>query len=128
MGGKNWLGTFLFAFVYLLGLPNGICCGLCHEDNRSAVYSYEAAEKAKAQPDKLEFAIFKVTGPLDPATAQKIQQWLVGKKGIDATTVKVSTSQKSMGFVMEKSISKDGLITELESGFPGFKFHSLKYN
>lgn len=125
---KNWVGVILFAFVYFFGVPNGMGCGLCHEDNRSAVYSYEAVQKAKAQPDKLEFAVFKIIGPLDAATAQKLQQWLQSKKGIDAATVKISTAQKSMGFVMEKSISKESLIAELESGFSSLQFHPLKYN
>jgi hypothetical protein len=127
MAGKNWIGILLFGFLYFAQMSQGICCGLCHEDDRAAVYSYEAVQKAKAQPDKLEFAVFKISGPLDPAATQKLQQWLQSKNGIDAGTIKVSTVQKSMGFVMEKSLSKASLIAELESAFPGFQFHALSY-
>src|SRR4030095_9043948 len=97
-------------------------CGLCHEDYLSAVYSYEAAEKAKAKPDQLEFTVLKIEGPLAQATLGRLHQWLQKRKGIDSTTVKISAPQKSAGFVFEKRYSKDSLTADLERDFSELDF------
>ncbi|MCC7343814.1 MAG: hypothetical protein IT573_02670 [Deltaproteobacteria bacterium] len=103
-------------------------CGLCHEDDRSAVYSYEAVQKVKADPARLEFAVFKVVGPLPKATLDRLTQWLGARPGVDAATIKISATQKSMGFVWERSGSKPALIADLAKAFPELKVHALVYD
>ncbi|HKX12371.1 MAG TPA: hypothetical protein VJP40_04395 [bacterium] len=116
------------ALLAALLLPRmALPCGLCHEDNRAAVYSYEAMKKVKADPQRLEFAVFKLTGPLPKAGIERLQLWLGQRPGIDKETIKISSQQKSMGFVWEKSHSKPDLILELQRQFPDLKVHSLVY-
>jgi hypothetical protein len=103
-------------------------CGLCREDDRSAVYSYEAVQKAKAQPDKLEFVVLKVAGVLSAPITDKLAQWLKARPGVDPETVKISTAQKSIGLILEKSQSKEALVGELQNEFPGLRFHVVPYN
>lgn len=114
------LSTVLFRPVY--------ACGLCHEDDRAAVYSYAADQKAKAQPDQLEFAVLKVVGPLPASTVQHLTSWLGARKGVDPSTIKISAPQKSIGFVFEKTESKDSLLADLNKQFPELKIHFLKYD
>lgn len=106
-----------------LALP----CGLCHEDNRAAVYSYEAMKKVKADPSRLEFAVFKIVGPLSKPSVDRLTLWLGQRPGVDRETVKVSVHQKSMGFVWEKSHSKADLILELQKQFPELQVHAIVY-
>jgi hypothetical protein len=103
-------------------------CGLCHEDDRSAVYSYEAVQKAKAQPDKLEFVVLKVTGALPSPTVDLLSQWLKARAGVDPETVKISAAQKSIGLVMKRTRSKETLAGDLQKDFQGLRFHVLPYN
>lgn len=103
------------------------CCPY-HEDCVSAVNSYEAMEKVKAQPDNLEFAILKIEGLLPQATLEELHQWLLNRIGVHSTTVKISASQKSAGFVFEKRCSKDSLTKDLERDFPELDFKMLQYN
>lgn len=103
-------------------------CGLCHEDDRAAVYSYESVQKVKADPTHLEFAVFKIIGPLPKATVDRLTQWLSARPGVDKTTIKISTTQKSMGFVWEKAVSKDALLGDLNKEFPELKIHALSYD
>src|SRR5262245_44325229 len=100
-------------------------CGLCREDYFSSVYSYEAVERAKANPDTLEFMVLKIEGPLPEATLRRLNRWLQKRKGVDATTVKISAHQKSVGFIFEKRFSKDFLMGDLERAFPALNFEVL---
>lgn len=111
----------------LLAPGMALPCGLCHEDDRAAVYSYEAVQKVKADPARLEFAVFKIVGPLPKATVERLTQWLGARPGVDSGTVKISITQKSMGFVLEKSVSKEALIEGLRKDFPELKVHALTY-
>ncbi|MFO1462596.1 MAG: hypothetical protein U1F66_02390 [bacterium] len=104
-----------------------LACGLCHEDDRSAVYSYAAVQKVKADPARLEFAVFKIIGPLPKDTVERLNRWLAARKGIDPATIKISSSQKSMGFVWEKAGSKEALLADLQKEFPDLKAHALSY-
>lgn len=101
-------------------------CGLCHEDNRAAVYSWKAMQKVNAAPRKLEFVVLKVKGALPPATADQLTSWIEKREGVDPATVKVSTLQKSIGFVFEKSLSKDDLLAALSQEFPKLTFQLEK--
>lgn len=102
-------------------------CGLCHEDNRAAVYSYEAMEKVKANPDKLEFVVVKIKGPLPQQNIEHLIQWLSERVGVDPPTVKISSLQKSIGFVFEKAHSKEKLIADLSKDFTDLIFQILRY-
>jgi hypothetical protein len=102
-------------------------CGLCNEDNRAAVYSWEAAQKVDAAPDRLEFVVLKALGPLPQTTADAISAWLKLQPGVDASTVKVSTLQKSIGFVFEKAVAKEDLVSRMAKAFPALSLHILKY-
>ncbi|HSA59112.1 MAG TPA: hypothetical protein VLJ37_05445 [bacterium] len=102
-------------------------CGLCREDNRAAVYTWEAAQKVAAAPDKLEFVVLKVLGPLPQKRADEIASWLAQRAGVDPSTVKVSAFQKSVGFVFEKSRDKAGLVSEMKKSFPELSLHILTY-
>lgn len=103
-------------------------CGLCYEDNRAAVYSYEAVQKVKANPDKFEFIVLKIKGKLSQETADQIRRWLSERGEIDPTTVKVSTLQKSIGFVADKSFPKNSLLDELSRAFSPLTFELLPYD
>ncbi|HKY64483.1 MAG TPA: hypothetical protein VJR29_13825 [bacterium] len=116
----SMLGLALFPRV---AMP----CGLCHEDDRSAVYSYEAVQKAKADPARLEFAVFKIIGPLPKSTVERLTQWLSSRPGVDPSTVKISATQKSMGLVWERARSKDAMLADLARDFPELKVHALVY-
>jgi hypothetical protein len=120
------IGLCLFA----LGLAPraALPCGLCHEDDRSAVYSYEAVQKVKAEPARLEFAVFKIVGPLPKATVERLTQWLGTQPGVDPATIKISATQKSMGFVWERVRSKEALLVDLSREFPELKVHALTYD
>ncbi|MCC6272080.1 MAG: hypothetical protein IT572_01315 [Deltaproteobacteria bacterium] len=126
------LSGWSFAIFLALGLtlaPRAARpCGLCHEDDRSAVYSYEAVQKVKADPARLEFAVFKIVGPLPKATVDGLTQWLSARPGVDAATIKISATQKSMGFVWERAGSKAALIADLAKAFPELKVHALVYD
>ena len=113
--------------LWALWMPvsNLYACGLCYEDNRAAVYSYEAMEKVKAAPDRLEFLVIKVKGPLPQETVRLLTLWLTGREGVDPQTVKVSALQKSIGFVFEKAYSKTKLIDDLSKDFEGRGFQIL---
>lgn len=102
-------------------------CSLCHEDNRAAVYSWDAAQKVAAAPDKLEFVVLKALGPLPQSTADAITAWLKMRAGVDPATVKVSALQKSIGFVFENSKDKEALVSDMAKAFPALSLHVLKY-
>lgn len=125
---KTFNRALLALSVFFLNIRPAFPCGLCHEDDRSAVYSYEAVQKTKAQPDKLEFAVFKVIGPLPASTIEKLNAWLKAQKGVDPSTLKISAQQKSIGFVFEKAFSKEVLIGNLQKNFPELQVHILKYD
>ncbi len=97
-------------------------CGLCREDNRAAVYSYEATQKVAADPKALEFVVLKVKGPLPSKTAEDLIRRLSERQGVDASTVKVSTLQKSIGFVFVKVHGIENLVADLSEGFPHLVF------
>jgi len=123
--GKWWLAALVTAMAVVPAVARP--CGLCREDDRSAVYSYQAIQKVKANPELLEFAVFKVLGPLPPETVPRLTQWLQARPGVDSETVKISTSQHSMGFVWKKSGSKDTLIADLRRDFPELQVHVRHY-
>ncbi|HEX5037860.1 MAG TPA: hypothetical protein VFX30_11940 [bacterium] len=102
-------------------------CGLCHEDNRAAVYSWDAAQKVAASPDKLELVVLKLLGPLPQARADELVSWLSLQAGVDASTVKASALQKSVGFVHEKARDKEALLSAMRKAFPELSLHILKY-
>jgi hypothetical protein len=103
-------------------------CGLCHEDNRAAVYSWEATQKVAAAPDRLEFVVLKVLGPLSQKRADEIAAWLALQSGVDPATVKVAALQKSIGFVFEKSKDKPALVSGMKRNFPELSLHILRYD
>lgn len=109
-------------WALLMPVSSAYPCGLCYEDNRAAVYSYEAMEKVKADPDRFEFVVIKVQGALPKKTAGLLTQWLLEREGVDPQTVKISALQKSIGFVLEKTCSKEELISDLSKDFElGFR-------
>ena len=113
--------------LWVLLAPNSAYpCGLCREDNRAAVYSYEALQRVKAHPDELEFVVIKMTGSLSAKTVDNLGQWLSWRRGVEATTLKISSLQKSMGFVYEKKTQdKQILLMELQETFPDLSFKIL---
>ena len=120
------LPTLIMAlWALLMPASNASPCGLCREDNRAAVYSYEADQKVKADPERLEFVVLKVTGPLPRETVASLISWLAERGGVDSSTLKVSASQKSIGFVFEKKYSKEALILDLAKNFPPLSFRPL---
>ncbi|HEX5035518.1 MAG TPA: hypothetical protein VFW62_13640 [bacterium] len=122
----RWLALSVLGFALF---PRAVWpCGLCHEDDRSAVYSYEAVQKVKADPAQLEFAIFKISGPLPKSTVERLTQWLSSRPGIDPSTIKISSTQKSMGFVWERARSKAALLADLGRDFPELTVHALAYS
>jgi hypothetical protein len=102
-------------------------CGLCHEDNRAAVYSWEAAQKVAAAPERLEFVVLKLLGPLPPKRADETAAWLKTRAGVDPATVKVSALQKSAGFVFERAGDKAALLSAMKQAFPELSLHVLRY-
>lgn len=114
-------------WVLLTQVSSAYPCGLCDEDNRAAVYSWEAEQKVAAAPDKLEFVVLKVSGPLPQRRADEIAAWLALRAGVDPATVRVSAFQKSIGFVFEKSGDEAGLVSEMKKAFPELSLHILKY-
>ena len=113
----------------LVAVPQeGTTCGICYEDDRSAVYSFEAAQKAKADPEHFEFVILKVRGNLDDKAALKVVRWLMKRNGVTANTVKISTPQKSIGFLFEKRANLNHLIESMKQTFSPLNFHLRTYS
>lgn len=109
----------------LMPASNAWPCGLCKEDNRAAVYSWDAAQKVDAAPDKLEFVVLKLLGPLPQARADAVAAWLSLQAGVDVSTVKVSTLQKSAGFAYEKGRDKAALLASMRAAFPELSLRVL---
>lgn len=129
---KNVMKIVFFIFICLIILnllSSPIhACGACYEDNLAAVYSYEAVEKAREHPEKLEFVVLKIEGSLPQQKADLLTRWCFEKRGIDVSTVKVSTEQKSMGFLFEKKkLSPATLLGDLKKDFPDLSFKILPY-
>ncbi len=97
-------------------------CGLCHEDDRAAVYSYPAMQKVEAHPDQLEFVVIKISGPLTQLLVNRLEAWLKKQEGVDSETVKLALNQKAMGFVFKKSASFDALLAGLAKEFRKLHF------
>jgi hypothetical protein len=76
----------------------------------------------------LEFVVLKVTGALPAPTAERLAQWLKARPGLDPEAVKISTTQKSIGLLMERTQSKEALVGDLQKEFQGLRFHVLQYN
>ncbi len=103
-------------------------CGLCREDNRAAVYSYRAMLKVRAHPNQLEFVVLKVAGAFPRKTIGQLTFWLAQQSGLDAGTLKISSLQKSIGFVWIKSAPKKQLVSQLSEKFPSLIFQILAYD
>ncbi len=113
------VNNFLMSMIAVALWPQvSLACELCHEDARAAVYSYEAIQKVKENPDKLEFVVLKVKGTFSQDIVDSLREWLSQKNGVDPTTIKISTFQKSIGFVFEKNRSKEKLVSDLTQDFP----------
>ena len=122
------LPTLIMAlWALLMPASNASPCGLCREDNRAAVYSYEADQKVTADPERLEFVVLKIKGPLPRETVASLMKWLAGRGGVDPSTVRVSAFQKSIGFVLEKKYSKEALVLDLAKNFPLLSFRPIDY-
>ena len=119
---RSRFSLVLFFALAVLQSARAFPCGLCREDARAAVYSYEAMQKVTAEPERLEFVVLKITGAVSQKTAGQISQWLTERSGIDPDTVKISTFQKSAGFVLEKKDSKEELVSDLSEDFAGLFF------
>jgi len=122
------VSSYFSVLVVLLSAGAAWPCNYCKNDNRSAVYSYEAIRKVEAHPDKLEFAVLKIKGKLSPDAADGIQKWLMRRPGVDAATVKISSLQKSIGFVFEKSKNLDALVADLTKYFTPLRFEALDFD
>ncbi len=103
-------------------------CGLCYEDNRAAVYSYASMQKVEKNREKLEFVVIKIKGPAPVQTVADLHHWLEERKGVDPSTIKISTLQKSIGFVLEKSFPKEELLAALARDFRNLSFKILSYS
>lgn len=120
---SDW--CLIFLPLTLLSAEPTYPCGLCHEDDRAAVYSYESMEKVRLGPERLEFLVMKVMGsfdPLAPELVEKLQDWLAKRQGVDAASVIISPNQRSIGFVFEKVYSKGTLLRDLNQAFPSEHF------
>lgn len=105
----------------------GWACGVCDEDDRSAVYNHEAMEKVRTNPDRLEFVVLKVQGSLRQDLPTTLETWLKKQEGVDPSTIKISVPQKSIGFVLDKKYSKEKLAVNLKKAFPQLSFHIHDY-
>ncbi|MDO8519546.1 MAG: hypothetical protein Q7T11_05225 [Deltaproteobacteria bacterium] len=119
--------VFFLASLPLFQAPQAYACGACYEDNRAAVYSHEAAQKAEENPEKFEFVVVKVRGPLTPPDQKELKSWLSRRTGVDAATVAVSAMQQTIGFLFEKKFRREKLMVAFGESFPRHRFEILEY-
>lgn len=100
-------------------------CNFCKEDNRAAVYSYEAVQKVQASPGRFEFVVVKIIGKLQPNDDKALEDWLKLKPGIDPDTVRISIHQKAIGFVLDITAAKKEIVRDLQRAFPELTFRVL---
>lgn len=99
-------------------------CGVCDKDDLAAVYDHAAAEKVKANAQHLEYAVIKITGDLTPERAQAITTWLSSHREVDASTIKISVAQRTIGLVISRNLNKHALVRDLGKNFHHLEFES----
>ena len=118
---------FVIGVTSVLLFPKlSFSCGVCEKDDLAAVYDFQAAENVRNHPERLEYVVVKVKGSLSDKKTKAIISWLSSRKGVDAATVKISTTQRSIGFVLNRNFDKHKLVKDLGETFRDLTFESKK--
>lgn len=118
----------LMAMLSLLASARpAIACGSCEEDDRASVYDHAIMHKALADPQRLEFIVIKVIGEWNAKMAKQVEQVLQRRPEVDATSIKMSLSQHTIGVIFKRDFDRDALIEALQQQFPRMQFALRNY-